>query len=550
VGRGLSIFYLVTLLAAGALPCRGSITRHAEGGLLYQIISSDYDVFEFRLDSTKIMGADQYVLHYGSSQMIYKGNVEPVVEILQQCNSPCGSSVIGQGDSYLVIAKKQQYRYLIDGYQNPVKWLAFYKLEEERSHSTTTALKQYFTMVNAGHSGSVDISYGNRSRLVGELRNGQHTGVWMYQGDHTRLYITYDKGNAVDTSYHFQNIRHGWQLCKKTYLSSDIKEEWNYGRANYRERSSKMVLRSHKQTYKDYSLHTRYDYHLNESLKSILTIKDHNNSDIWSQNVVYLHGPAYYFDQYGKDSLSGHYHFGRQTGSWLYSTADTAYTVQHLPIPRQDQDTTITELPIHPPSEGLLCSLSLLDEKIHGKMVVQRAGAMHSTATYIEGIVDGPCTSYHSDSTISQVKNYRMGKLHGSQSRYTHTGNLRAQQHYHDGLLHGTVRSYDGDYLSKTEIYSNGHIIDVSEYNQRGDTITQLRYERGLPTGTKALKNGGFATLIDGVYNGPAKLYHKDGHLIGEGSFKNGRKHGPWKEWRPREGLYSTMYYNSSRSGY
>ena len=521
------------LFAFACLPllAEASITRYVEGGLMYKIISGEYDVFEYQLDSIIIIGSEQYLMHFGSTTRVYNGRVDAKIEVLYQCEGSCKEQHHEIGTSYLVIAKKQKYRYLIYGYNIRKDWLASYKLGDNKGKSIEAAVKRYYSMRKSGHTGHIDISYGDRSRVVGQLVNGEPSGIWLYQGNNSRYYVTYDEGAVSDTSYYFHNSTKGWRLHKKTYRSSAGDEEWTYGRANYKNGQSKYVIRSHKVTHGDYALTNRYEYHSNDTLKSMVTLKNHMNSEVWRQNIKYLHGLAQYYDQSGKDSLSGYYHYGYMSGVWQHTAGDSTYEVNYPPAGSQIQDTIIDEVLIYDRYETLTCSLPFRNGKIHGLVTVYQDSIKSLSISYQNGKIHGKATLYHDHSTAYQVKYYSEGRLHGTHTKYTHTGALRFEEGYKEGNLHGTTLSYDGDQVQKIKTHHNGHLISVIELDSKGDTTTQLTYHRGLPTGIQSQKYGGYATMVNGAYHGPAELYNSDGKLISSGSYQYGHKYGDWKEY-------------------
>ncbi len=122
------------------------------------------------------------------------------------------------------------------------------------------------------------------------------------------------------------------------------------------------------------------------------------------------------------------------------------------------------------------------------------------------------------------------GRPHGLSREYFPTGTLRAERHYHHGLLHGISRLY----------YPSGALQ------------TEWRYKEGKREGkgvgyfeSGVLKDEGF--YQDDRQEGPTRLYSSDGSLKAELNFENGILEGTSKTYYPGGGVNYIYTYRKGR---
>lgn len=495
------------------------------------IESGKYDVFEFVIDSTVLLGAEQYTMHYGRVVQSYVGSASDSVEVLVTCDNRCEDNS-AVGDTLFMIAQKHQYRYKVDSWYGSSS-LMYIRAGEHEKHDKHKAVVKYCLCKKNRYSGKVDITYGDYpsgySRTAGSMVDGQPTGVWLYQYEHTRRYIQYVSGVVCDTTYRFAFTKAGWQVVQKALTRGDTEESWSYGRLDRINLYGIHLLKSYtKTTGSAPTASTTVKYHSSGAIKRKRTRHSYGLTSDWRSNICYKHGPVVHQYANGRDSLQGQYAYGHKVGTWTYY--DKYSGIDSVVIHAEPQKGDSINFIVHDDYDYDGHGTYLLkDGNIDGQVRIYYDGTLHTTIETCGGLVHGHVTYYREDSTIYEILNYNRGKLDGHAIKYKTDGSIRSKRLYTHGQLNGPSEiEYQSNHYRK-KMYNCGHLTRVQEW--KGDSlITDLVYERGLPTGVKGQKNGGYGTLVNGVHHGPAEVHDKNGRLSSYGNFYLGRKHGLWHE--------------------
>lgn len=82
----------------------------------------------------------------------------------------------------------------------------------------------------------------------------------------------------------------------------------------------------------------------------------------------------------------------------------------------------------------------------------------------LEVILDGEYVYYDNKDESLLIKNYKDGKLNGPSYFHYVSGELWIEEHFQDGLIHGTTKYYDKDgSIIKTELWENNKTISTNQ---------------------------------------------------------------------------------------
>lgn len=139
-----------------------------------------------------------------------------------------------------------------------------------------------------------------------------------------------------------------------------------------------------------------------------------------------------------------------------------------------------------------------------------RAGYLLEELTCKNGKRDGIDTSYYSSGCVQSVQSYIIGIKNGKQQVfYDTTGQLRKEENYLNGKLHGSLQ----------------------EYNRSGDTIMFMNFKNDLREGKQReyYPNGKplrVLTYTDGLLDGPHLTFSEEGKPEISLNYQEGKKDG------------------------
>ena len=110
---------------------------------------------------------------------------------------------------------------------------------------------------------------------------------------------------------------------------------------------------------------------------------------------------------------------------------------------------------------------------------------------YIKGKLSGVVNVFYRDGSLTEVKRYKNGLLHGESLRYTEKGKLIAKVPYQNGKIHGKVFFYhntgvireigyydQGKRVGRWEFYIDGVLAGYSEPNKKKEKTSKSSKEK------------------------------------------------------------------------
>jgi len=491
-----NVLIIINLLAISTSTSFARMTSEDYKWIILTIEKGEYDIFEYKVDSTVILGANQYRMDFGTTTMIHAGDVDHKVEVLNyniNFNSP-----LREGEIYFIMAKKQKYRYKTGGQFDNTS-LFTCRVDTNNINSTYEMIKQYCSYKKLDYTGTIDLKVDRERRSTGFMKKGKLHGVWFHEYYGVRRYIQYKNNVVQDTSYEYVITHSGWQLYNKTLERDSIVEYWSYGYKNRKIRQGELVLKSYsRRTKKQPSTTTKIKFHETGFVASSMKSIEYNNTSNWNNRIRYLHEEYILKYSNGCDSIIGQYQYGHKVDTWKYynknGSLDSVSNHQY----KFTSDTIhyINDNGKYGIYSGKFC---LKDGSLEGNVTKYHDDFQISRSTFKKGQIEGKSYGY-SRFGSTRTENYFNGKLHGTQISQHPSGALISSINYRHGTLHGLSKKYEGGFLNRQELYKDGYLVSLKEWNSKGELITDLVYDRGLPTGRKAGKHGGYATLVNGVY--------------------------------------------------
>ena len=211
--------------------------------------------------------------------------------------------------------------------------------------------------------------------------------------------------------------------------------------------------------------------------------------------------------------------------------------------------------------------LTLFDSE---KNVIARGPAAKKEEGYL---FYGRWIRYYAGGGRLAVTNYKNGYLEGNASGYYKNGSRAITAQYKAGYLHGKMIRYD----------SRGRILDIVEYDNGQAVKHEIRiilipsFQRPVNIPSSAVYNdkdnvwvqfsekSGFTKIwyLNGepfceiasfkddnkiIYHGVAVYWDKKGNRILEGFFKQGKRHGVWKNYDESGKVINTTVYDNGET--
>ena len=126
----------------------------------------------------------------------------------------------------------------------------------------------------------------------------------------------------------------------------------------------------------------------------------------------------------------------------------------------------------------------------------------------------GEFKTYYENDQLSDLENYKEGKLHGECKSWYENGQLKHQVYYKEGKLHGECKSWWDNGQSKDQTYyKEGKLHGESKLRySNGNIVYQCNYK-------------------EGKLHGESKHWHENGQLHIQRNYKEGKQHGECKEY-------------------
>jgi len=158
------------------------------------------------------------------------------------------------------------------------------------------------------------------------------------------------------------------------------------------------------------------------------------------------------------------------------------------------------------------------------------SGCLQSTQSYILGIQNGPQkVFYDSTGQLRAEENYLNGKLHGRVCNFSRYGDTLRYLNYHEAVPDGEQREYyPNGKLAKVSHYVKGLIDGMHiTYSTEGKVESLLSYKKGKNNGKWVYfadngKEIGIQNWLMGQKNGEFKSLSDNGIILVQGSFDKG----------------------------
>lgn len=135
------------------------------------------------------------------------------------------------------------------------------------------------------------------------------------------------------------------------------------------------------------------------------------------------------------------------------------------------------------------------------------SGHLLSKRYYEEGVMEGPAFDYYKDGKVMVRTQFKDDLLNGPYSSFYDGGALDQQGSYDRGAVSGVFKSF----------YSNGKLKWVEYYDSSGvkEGVDSTFYETGGVESVYA--------FVDGLEDGPAKFFHRNGRPWSERTYAQGK---------------------------
>ncbi len=154
-----------------------------------------------------------------------------------------------------------------------------------------------------------------------------------------------------------------------------------------------------------------------------------------------------------------------------------------------------------------------------------------------DGAPHGPFAAWRDRRTPREQGNYQHGRRHGLWRWTGRDGKLEREGSYVEGLRHGPWREWVGGVLVLQGRYVRGKPHGTFRFfNERGAELGRCRLRLGTGVYTTFHENrkpASRTTLVDGEREGPYRELSMRGQVLVQGSYRAGRRHGPWLERDP-----------------
>ena len=145
-------------------------------------------------------------------------------------------------------------------------------------------------------------------------------------------------------------------------------------------------------------------------------------------------------------------------------------------------------------------------------------GKVIQRGQYVDNEMDGEWLGYFKNGSVEFKGAFKNGKKSGTWIYYNENGTIMEEDPFTDGVRNGTYKRYDKDGAIHNEFdYVNDLLTGYRYFNKKGEIISQASDKKG---------------------NFKIKTFFPDGHLSGEGTYKNGKLNG----------AYTYYYHNGLKS--
>lgn len=197
--------------------------------------------------------------------------------------------------------------------------------------------------------------------------------------------------------------------------------------------------------------------------------------------------------------------------------------------------------------------------KLNGKSTSYYSnGKIKSESNYVNGLPDGFQRNYFPSGKLQAEVNFVNGEMHGKYVKYQSESQLAEMMSFKNGVLDGPIEAYNHNYLSYKAFVKDGfpegevinYYYDSNQIQSRykitnkfldyyysysidGILLTSGKFKDGVPLSFESKSqniNGSYFSSKMKVIKGiEVWTIYRDGKLILESSYKEGKKNGIWK---------------------
>jgi antitoxin component YwqK of YwqJK toxin-antitoxin module len=149
-----------------------------------------------------------------------------------------------------------------------------------------------------------------------------------------------------------------------------------------------------------------------------------------------------------------------------------------------------------------------------GPFRIYSDGKISEIGNYKNGKIDGLIVDYYADGSISSKENFENDLRNGGGVQYFATGNLKYEYTFKNGLIDGNLKEY----------YSHGALKEEKNFKD-GKQVGSAKYYYE----NKQLNRE--SNYVNDVLEGPYKTYYQNGKVKSEGIAAKGNTSGKWTEY-------------------
>lgn len=167
--------------------------------------------------------------------------------------------------------------------------------------------------------------------------------------------------------------------------------------------------------------------------------------------------------------------------------------------------------------------------------IISLKGALYSIGEYRNDLKTGLWKYFNKIGILIAEGEYSLGSENSQWIYYYDGGQLKSVGSYFLGFEDGVWGLfYDNKQLTQEEIWSNGRLMNVTEYNTYDGTSTLDKGTLKDGNGTRITyyttgKKESEGNYTMGKPEGTWTYFHENGNKASEGKMEDGKKEGPWR---------------------
>lgn len=176
-----------------------------------------------------------------------------------------------------------------------------------------------------------------------------------------------------------------------------------------------------------------------------------------------------------------------------------------------------------------------------------RNGALMFRQYHVNGVLEGPSTSYSSEGELLAWAHFENGLKEGPTYTFFHEGSLKKLNHYSRGELDGKQICYYPNGQVKSEVsYINGLLDgDVLLYYPNGNLKRELHFKNGLRDGFERIWNKNGLLTVEAHFQenlpfGTSRMWYEDGNIAIETIYKKAGEDPIIRFWDTKGSLISS----------